>query len=120
MRVRFTELNVANHVGNDTLIAYLNESYARFIAEYGLSTDAGMMIVADLAVVYKSQARYPDILNIDVAISDFTTNSCCFYYRITNKETTQEVLRAKTGVVFFDYKQRKPVEVPEKIRSLFE
>ncbi len=40
-------------------------------------------------------------------------------YKITNKKTGKEVVRAKTGILFFDYKKRKMVEVPEKFFELF-
>jgi len=120
IQVCVNDLNIANHVGNDRFVTYINEAYTRFLNKFGLSNETNMMIMADLAVVYKSEAHYGDWLKIDVAVSDFDRKSCKFYYLITNKETGKEVIRAKCGVIFFDYKNKKTLDIPEKIRNLFE
>jgi acyl-CoA thioesterase FadM len=88
--------------------------------KFGLSNESNRMIMADLAVVYKSEAHYGDWLKIDVTVADLDQKSCNFYYLITNKKTEKEVIRAKCGVIFFDYKNRQPVDVPENIKRLCE
>lgn len=120
IHVCINDLNIANHVGNDRFVTYINEAYARFLNKSGLSKQTDIMIMADLTVVYKSEAHYGDWLKIDVAVSDFDRKSCNFYYLITNKETGKEVIRAKCGVVFFDYENKKTTDVPESMRKLCE
>jgi len=116
IQVRFDDLNIANHAGNDRFIAYINEAYVRFLRNYGF-TDTKTMIIADLTVIYSSEAFYGEALRIDVSISDFTRSSCNFYYRMTNKKTGKEVIRARTGVVFFDYKNRLQCFIASESRS---
>lgn len=120
IQVCINDLNIANHVGNDRFVTYINEAYARFLNKSGLSKQTDIMIMADLTVVYKSEAHYGDWLKIDVSVSDFDRKSCNFYYLITNKETEKEVIRAKCGVVFYDYENRRPMDVPENIKRLRE
>ena len=120
--VRIGDINAANHVGNDAIIQIIAEGRARFLRRYGyqeLDIEGAGLIMADVAVVYKSEAFYGDILVVDVGVSDFTTYGCDFIYRVTNKKTEKEIVRAKNGFVFFDYEQRKPVNVPEKFKALF-
>jgi acyl-CoA thioester hydrolase len=118
IRVRLNDINVANHVGNDRFVTYINEAYARCVLGAGLSTKTVSMIMADLALVFKTEAHYGDLLVIAVGVGDFTEHGCCFYYRITKAATGEEVVRAKSGVVFFDYREKRPLPVPEKIRAL--
>lgn len=120
--VRIGDINAVNHVGNDAIIQIIAEGRARFLRRYGyqeLDIEGAGLIMADVAVVYKSEAFYGDILVVDVGVSDFTTYGCDFIYRVTNKKTEKEIVRAKNGFVFFDYEQRKPVNVPGKFKALF-
>jgi acyl-CoA thioesterase FadM len=38
---------------------------------------------------------------------------------VTNKETGKELARAKTGILFYDYEEKKILQVPKKFKSLF-
>jgi acyl-CoA thioesterase FadM len=38
---------------------------------------------------------------------------------VTNKETGKELARAKTGILFYDYAEKKILQVPKKFKSLF-
>lgn len=120
--IRIGDINAANHVGNDAIIQIIAEGRARFLRRYGyweLDVEGAGLIVADLAIVYKSEAFYGDNMIVEVGVRDFTTYGCDFIYRVTNKKTKKEIVRAKNGSVFFDYEQRKPVNVPEKFKALF-
>ncbi|HEU18949.1 MAG TPA: thioesterase [Deltaproteobacteria bacterium] len=120
--VRIGDINAANHVGNDAIIQIIAEGRARFLRSYGyweLDIEGAGLIMADVAVLYKSEAFYGDILVIEVGVRDFNKYGCDFIYRVTNKKTEKEIVRAKNGFVFFDYEQRKPVNVPEKFKALF-
>ncbi|WP_367183863.1 thioesterase family protein [Neptuniibacter sp.] len=50
---------------------------------------------------------------MDIALDDFNKYGCDIYYLISNKKTAVEVAHAKTGIVFFDYEQRKVTSIPE-------
>lgn len=120
--IRIGDINAANHVGNEAIIQIIAEGRARFLRRYGyweLDVEGAGLIVADLAIVYKSEAFYGDNMIVEVGVRDFTKYGCDFIYRVTNKKTKKEIVRAKNGSVFFDYEQRKPVNVPEKFKALF-
>jgi acyl-CoA thioesterase FadM len=65
-----------------------------------------------VAIVYKTQAFYGDILRVDVGIADIGRKGFDIIYLFTNKASKTEVVRAKTGVVFFDYSQQQVVCIP--------
>lgn len=120
--VRIGDINAAHHVGNDAIIQIIAEGRVRFLRRYGyhdLDIERAGLIMADVVVIYKSEAFYGDVLVVEVGVGDFTRHGCDFLYRVSHKETGREIVRAKNGFVFFDYEKRKPVDVPEKFKALF-
>jgi acyl-CoA thioesterase FadM len=120
--VRVTDMNYARHLSNDAVLALLHEARVRFLNSYGLKEmdlfGAGLLIT-DAAVVYKSEAFAGEILKIEVTVADFNPYGCDFVYRVTEKRSGREVAHAKTGMVFFDYRERRVQPVPEAFRTLF-
>ena len=113
--VLINDINLANHVGNDTFVRYINETYRRFSYAFDIPK---RIIMADLAIIFKSEAFYGDVLECEAAVSIHTKHSCHFFYRMSHSKTGKEIIRARARITFFDYDQKKPVEIPEQIRSL--
>ena len=121
--LRTSDINYGGHLGHDSVLTLTQEARAAMLHRWGLSeADLGGagLIVADAALVYRSEAFYGDVLRIEVAVAEWGARSCEMYYRITNLSTGAEVARAKTGIVFFDYQKRKTVPVPARFRALVE
>lgn len=122
IRVRIGDINYGGHLGNDSMISLIHEARLRFLIKNGFTEsdiDGAGMIMADLAIQYRAEAFYDEVLIFELATDDFSKHGCDIFYRITNKDTGKEVARVKTGIVFFDYQKRKIVEVPEKFKSIF-
>jgi len=120
--LRVSDINYGGHLGHDTILSLTHEARVRLLRKYGfteMDIDGPGLIIADVVIVYKSEAFYGETMKIEVATSDFSKYGCDFVYRITEKETGREVARAKTGIVFFDYKERKVAPVPEKFKEIF-
>lgn len=118
--VRISDINYNNHLGHDSIITMIHEARVRFLNAYGfteLDIDGFGLVMTDLAVLYKAEVFYGEILTIEVTVRDFTKYGFDFVYRISNKETGGEVARAKTGVLIFDYTKRKVITVPKSFRS---
>jgi acyl-CoA thioester hydrolase len=113
--VLINDINSGNHVGNDAFIRYINEAFWRFSDAFDIRKK---IIMADLAIIFRSEAFYGDVLKCEAAVSIHTKHRCHFYCRMSNSKTGKEIIRARARVIFFDYTQKKPVEVPEQIRSL--
>jgi len=123
VQIRIGDINYGGHLGNDAILSLIHEARVRFLKKYGFSEadiDGVGIIMTDAVVVYKSEGFHGDVLVIDVTVSDFSRTGCDFLFRCANKDTYKEVARAKTGVVFFDYQNKKVVEIPKKFRVLFE
>ncbi len=120
--VRITDINYGKHLGNDAMLSIIHEARVRMLGEYGyteFNIDGRSIIMVDAVILYKSEAFYGDILQIDISVQDLTRIGFDFVCRVTGKLAGNEIARAKTGMVFFDYERRKPIEVPEKFRWIF-
>jgi acyl-CoA thioesterase FadM len=122
VRIRIGDINYGGHLGNDAVLSLVHEARVRFLKEYGYSEadiEGVGIIMTDAVVVYKAEGFHGDTLVVDVAVADFTRTGCDFLFRLTRRDTNQEIARAKTGVVFFDYSSRKVVAVPPQFRETF-
>ncbi|MGD8387270.1 MAG: thioesterase family protein [Desulfobacteraceae bacterium] len=122
IRVRVTDLNYANHLGNDALVSLLHEARTRFLGHHGLhelDIEGLGIVIGDLGIVYTAEAHHGDVLRIEMGIGDFSKAGCDIYYRITRARDEVLVARAKTGIVFIDRKARRAVRVPESFRGRF-
>lgn len=118
--VRISDINYGGHLGNDAVLSMVHEARVRFLNHYHyneLDVEGLGIIMTDSAIVYKAESFYGEKIQIDVAVGDFNKYGCDFYYLITNKETAVEIAHAKTGIVFFDYEERKVSAVPEVFQS---
>ena len=120
--LQIRDVNAGGHLGASSVLPLTSESQWRFMDHLGfrnMSIDGNWYIMADAVLVFKSQGFWGQIMKIDVAVTNFSRKSCDFIYRITDRDSGEEIARVKTGVVFFNYKTQKSVEVPAKFRSLF-
>lgn len=122
IQVRISDINYGGHLGNDSLLSIIHEVRLRFLKNYSYSeidVEGAGIILSDSVIVYKSEGFYGDTLIAQVTAGDFNRHGCDIFYKFTNKKTGKEVARAKTGIVFFNYKERKVVWAPEKFKTLF-
>jgi len=122
VRVRISDINYGNHLGNDALLSLVHEARLQFLQSRGFSEldiDGCGLILTDVVIVYKSQGFHGDLLTILAAVGDFTKYGCDFFYKVIRKNGGKEVARAKTGVVFFDYNRQKVVPVPAAFLDAF-
>lgn len=120
--VRVSDLNYGGHVGNDTILTLLQEARIQFYRSIGFKDETSFegdvgQIIIDAAVEYKAESFLGDVLQIQIAADDFTKYGFDLFYEVKNKSTGQEVARAKTGIVCFDYSRRKVARIPEALLS---
>lgn len=122
MTVRFTDLNIGSHVGNDQMIALLSEARSRFLNQFGLEDwrDQGLsLLVTDLLATYKKSAFGRDILQFEVGVMDFNKYGGDIIFRVTRPATGDLIVLAKTGFVFIYSATSKIAFLPEKFRDIF-
>jgi len=115
LEVQVGHINYGGHLGNDAMLTLVHEARVRFLRHLGLSErDAGGagLLMVDALVIYRSEVFHGETLVIEVAVGDMTRSGCDFLFRVTSRGSGREAARAKTGVVFFDYGQRRIARVP--------
>lgn len=115
--VRISDLNYGNHLGNDSVLSICHEARVRFLNHLGFSemdVDGKGTIMTDAALKYKSEGFYGDVLTIQITVTGISKVGCDFFYLLKNKHNEKEIAVVKTGIVFYDYKNKKVVSVPEK------
>ncbi|MDN3575164.1 thioesterase family protein [Chitinimonas viridis] len=108
-------INYGGHLGNDSALTLAHEARLRFLRSLGFSEldIAGYgLIQTDAVLVYKNQAFWGETLVAEVTADEFSKYGCDLYYRFRQQSDGREVLHAKTGVVFFDYQNKKLAAVP--------
>lgn len=119
--LRITDMNYENHLGNDSLVSLLHELRMRFLSHFGYTEmDLGgiNMIMGDLAIAYKSEAHYGDTLSAEMGIGELKEKSFELIYCLKHHDG-RVVALAKTGMVGFDYKQKKVCALPREVVSKF-
>jgi acyl-CoA thioester hydrolase len=116
--VRITDLNYGGHLGNDALLSLLHEVRVQFLASLGEqevdpATQLGF-IMADVAIEYKAEAFYGDVLHVEVGTNDLSKYGFDMVYQVKN-QAGKEVARAKTGMLTFDYNTRKLRPLPAEL-----
>lgn len=118
--VRISDLSGSGHVAFDSLVSIINDASARFFKKPEILELTGRTgrIYADLAVVYKSESFFGDILRVDMAIGDIADKGFDMIFRIISTSKNHIVALAKIGVLFFDYQTHQVVPIPEGILDL--
>ena len=124
--VRITDINYGGHVGNDTLLSIIHEARMQYFRKMGYSEMefAGTgMIMADVAIEFKSELFYGDVVIASVAVGGVSKIGFDLFYKL---ETLRQALGdnmkkvtvalAKTGMICYDYEKKKIVAVPEEAK----
>ena len=123
--IRITDLNYGGHVGNDSFLSIIHEARIQFLKYYGYSElnveDAGL-IMADVAIEYKKELNYGDIVYISVTATNFDKIGFDIFYLLELNEEEKKVIagKAKTGMMCYDYNLKKRMPVPLNFISKFQ
>lgn len=120
--VLIQHINIGKHLANEHLVAFLNEARVRYmntLPDEHFGPVPRPFINADLAVIYKNEAFYGDVLQIEVAAQDFNRYGCDFIYRVTRKSDQALIAVAKTAMLQYDFTTGKLKPVSEQFPSFF-
>lgn len=120
LTVRVTDMNYGRHLGHDTLVSLLHEARIQAFAALGLTEwDMGgyPSVVADLAIQYQSEARWPDALVVETAIPAPGSKAITVYHRVRHAEGGRPVATARLNVMLVDPAAGRPVSVPEAVTT---
>jgi len=120
LTVRVTDMNYGRHLGHDALISLLHEARIQAFAALDLpewDMHGYPSVIADLAVQYQSEARWPDALMIATAVPEPQSKALTIYQRIYQADSQQIVATARVSQLLIDLASGRPVEVPEQVKQ---
>ena len=110
-----THINSRGHLDNALLLTLVSEARTRMISSLGFQEsdiDGVGVIVADAAVQYQSEAFHGESMQIAMGAAAFNKYGCDLMWQMRDQATQREIARGKTGIVFFDYEQRRVAPIP--------
>jgi len=117
--IRITDLNYGGHVGNDTVLTLLHEARMQFLGHFNyteLEFGITSLIMSDVGIEFKSELFYGDLVKAYVTATDFGKVGFDIYYKLVNEKNERVVAVAKTGMVCYNYKNKKVVAIPEEVK----
>ncbi len=119
--VRITDLNYGGHVGNDTILSIIHEARVQFLKHFNfteLNAAGAGLIMSDVAIEFKNELFYGDIIKASVVAAEFSKVGFDIYYKLEkeNAEKNMFIATAKTGMVCYNYSLKKIMAVPEELK----
>ncbi len=121
--VRITDINYGNHVGNNSLVEIIHEARVQFLNQHGFTElDAGgsALIMSELLVEFKNESFYNDVLEIKLFAGEISKKSFELFYLITvvRNEKLIIIAHAKTGMVCYNYQEKRVGLLPERLKVI--
>ena len=121
--VRIGDINYGGHVGNDAILSIIHEARMQLLHSHGyseLNIGGNGLIMADIMISYKAEAFYGDLLTIELFSDELTDISFDLLYRMKamRGQTEIDIAHAKTGMICFDYTDRKITSMSNELKSL--
>jgi acyl-CoA thioester hydrolase len=123
--IRIGDINRGAHVSNVNLLSIVEESRAQFLINQGYADEVNIVkgigfIVGDIGIIYKKQIAYGKQIKIEIGCADFKNKSFDMVFKLSDNTTNEEIARAKTGLLLFDYQLQQVITVPEEMRRKFQ
>lgn len=117
IKVRITDLNYGGHVGNDSFLSLIHEARMQYLNAYGyseLNFENTGLIMTDVGLEFKRELNFGDLVKIHVQATDFNKLGFDIYYllEIIHPENNIVAGKAKTGMLCYDYTNKKKVMIP--------
>ena len=122
--IRITDVNYGGHVGNDSFLALIQEARLKFFKHHGyseLNLEGCSTIMVDAAIEFKAELFYGDEVEISVAVNNISKLGFDLFYLLEKRVDSNKVIcgKAKTGILCYDYQQKKKVPLPENAVAKF-
>lgn len=123
VKVRIGDINYGNHVGNDAFVSIIHEARLQWLQQNNfteLDIAGTGLIMSDLAFEFKNEGFYGEEISIRLSAGELTSVSFELYYELIVIRNDVEILlaNAKTGMVCFDYTNKKIAKMPMELKSI--
>lgn len=119
IKVRFSETDLLGHINNVSYFTYLEAARIDFIEEVGLkiNTEEHFFILASASCDFIQQGYFGQTLKINTSVSRIGTKSLVLTSEMFEKESGELIAKGESALVYFNRKEQKSVNLPEKIKE---
>ncbi len=122
--VRIGDINYGNHVGNDAFVAIIHEARIQWLTQNNfteLDIGGAGLIMSDLEVEFKKEGFYGDSIEVELSLGELSKIGFDIYYQLSTYREEEKIVlvKAKTGMVCYDYTNKKVAAVPELFKKIF-
>ena len=123
MKVRISDINYGNHVGNDAFVSMIHEARIQWLNTKGfneLEIEGTGLIMSDLAVEFKQECFYGEQIDISLFAGEVSKVSFDLYYAVQTIRSGSEILlvKAKTGMVCYNYQEKRVTAIPPALLEM--
>ncbi|MCB9033745.1 MAG: thioesterase family protein [Chitinophagales bacterium] len=110
------DINFANHMGNEMILVYANTIRPKFFEHLQLEEMDSIAqtgtIVVNHQIVYKSEGFLHDEITCAIGVCNFTSYGFDAVFHFIKKKENKTLAILKTGVVYFDYFNKRVHKLP--------
>lgn len=120
MRVRTTEVNMAQHLTLASLTVLIAEAQERFLYSKGIKevvSDYQDFCVDHSSLDYSSRVRAREELLFEVGVSEVTEDAGNIVFKVTRMYDGSLVAKARQHFILYDSRTEKPAKIAEIIRE---
>lgn len=120
--LRANDMNYGAHLGNDRILVLAHEARVLYFKSLGVTEFdffGTSVIQADAAIVYQSEGYAGDQIVCKLSIDEISRVGFEVYYDFYNVSTAKPLAICKTGLVCYNYADKKVNPVPRDFVSLF-
>ncbi|MEO5891196.1 MAG: thioesterase family protein [Ferruginibacter sp.] len=123
IRVRIGDINYGNHVGNDAFVAFIHEARLQWLQQNNyteLNIDGTGLIMSGLSFEFKNESFYGEEISIIISAGEISKVSFDLFYQLTTERKNETILlaKAKTGMVCYDYENKKVAAIPQGLLKM--
>jgi acyl-CoA thioester hydrolase len=122
-RVRYAETDQMGVVYHANYLVWCEMGRTDFIRQLGVSyadleRSGVSLAVSELSARFHAAARYDELIRVHTILADVRSRMIVFDYVVSNAETDQRLVSARTTLVSLD-RSGKPMALPHAVRQLF-
>lgn len=118
IKVRISDINYGNHVGNDAFVSIIHEARMQWLQKNNfteLDIDGAGLIMSDLAIKFKNECFYGEEVAVSIIACERSRVGFDLYYTLNTIRNNATILlaEAKTGMVCYNYELKKITQIPD-------
>lgn len=121
LQVRYGDLDPQWHVNNARFLTFIEQARFAYLVELGIFDGKDFFevpfIVADIHVAYLAPIHLTQTIEVRMRTGKLGNKSLRFDYLIADSHTGEELARAETVMVAYDYHTRQSMPIKESWRQ---